>query len=150
MFPRVTPDDVSHLSLLMASVSVDNWEKNIDSKILSVFAADFNYPDMQHCDSYDTEFSRALELRGKVNKLSVSLSSTHTFDDNSLFYFSQPIISHWDEFERILKMVIVAKEIEYVEAKLAVTHVSQATYVSKEFMSKLWIVSEKFDEGAIE
>ena len=59
-----------------------------------------------------------------------------------VFDVNKPSFYKWNEIEPTLKSVLKPEELEYVEAKVSSTKASRSRGVSKDFISKLWLVHE--------
>ncbi len=67
-----------------------------------------------------------------------------------MFDINKPSFSKWEEVESTLKLVLNPDELEYVESKVLSTQASRSRGVSKEFLSKLWLVPGNLAEKEIE
>ena len=138
-------DEIPELS----SVSVEEWESNIDANISSAYVAPaipsaINDPNL--------EFADALNIRGEVSKVAASIGNCDFSQsmDTPLFENNAPYITTWDNFEDSLKDTLDASQIEFVQAQIAAAQASKPKGVSPEVLSKLWCISDKLAEGAIE
>ena len=73
--------------------------------------------------------------------------------NHSPFLFNiinEPITTTWDNFEDSLKGVLDLSKIEFVQAQINVAEASKPIGVSPTMLSKLWFISDKLAEGAID
>ena len=137
-------------NLELANVSHTAWESNIDMNLSAAFAVpptvtEYNNP------SSDVEFCNTLNMRAEISKVSASIGSCNISNEPCpLFDMSKPSISKWDAIEETLKQALDPEEIRYVEAKVASIQASRSRGVSKELLSKLWMIPVHLAEGAIE
>ena len=74
----------------MASVSASDWESNIDANVSTAFSVP---PSVEQCSnpSSDVVFCKAINLRGKISKLSASIGSYNVSSEPcSVFDISKP------------------------------------------------------------
>ena len=134
----------------MASVSASDWEANIDANVSTAFSVPPSV-EQYSSPSSDVAFCKAINLRGEISKLSASIGSCNVSSEPcSVFDIDKPSFSKWEEVESTLKSVLNPEELEYVEAKVSSALASRSRGVSKEFLSKLWLVPENLAEEAIE
>ena len=67
----------------------------------------------------------------------------------SLFDMESPSISKWEEVESTLKSVLSPDELKYVEAKVSSTQASRSRGVTKDFLSKLWLIPKNLAQDTI-
>ena len=101
--------------------------------------------------SPDVAFCKAINMRGDISNLSAPIGSFNVSSEPySVFDIDKPSFSKWEEVESTLKLVLNPEELEHVEAKVSSTQASRSRGVSKEFLSKLWLVPENLAEKLIE
>ena len=144
-------DDVmSELASTMASVTTSDWKDNIDSNASTAFAMP---PSSDHYlnPSSDVDFCKAINLRGEISKRSASIGICNVSSEPcSVLDIGKPSFSKWEEVQSSLELVLNPEELEYIEAKVSSAQASRSRGVSKEFLSKLWLVPEHLAESAIE
>ena len=100
--------------------------------------------------SSDVTFCKAINLRGEISKLGASIGSCNiSLEQCSLFDTESPSITKWEEVESTLKSDLSPEELKFVEAKVSSTQASRPKGVTKEFLSKLWLIPENLAEDAI-
>ena len=142
-------DDMVDLACAMANITTTDWETNVNSNISSAFAV--SLPSKQYTSpSSDVAFCKSINLRGEISKVSASIGSCNVDDGPCpLFDMESPTISKWEEMESTLKSVLSPDELEYIEAKVSSTQASRSRGVTKDFLSKLWLIPENLAESAI-
>ena len=134
---------------MLASVSVDIWESHIDANISSAYVAPSVKPQI---NNPDVEFANALNVRGEVSKVASAIGNcdfSKSGSDNSLFG-DTPYTTSWDNFEESLKGALDDTQIAFVQAQIAAAEASKPTGISPQVLSKLWCISEKLAEGAVD
>ena len=143
-------DEMIDLASGMASVSASDWEANIDNDVSTAFSVPPSVEQHSRPGS-NVAFYKAMNMRGDISNFSASVGSFNfSSEPCSLFYIDKPSFSRWKEVECMLKSVINPKELEHVEAKALPAQASRSRGVSKEFLSKLWLVPENLAEKSIE
>ena len=106
----------------------------------------------QHLNpSSDVTFFKAIDLRGKISKLSPSVGSYKVSSGPfSLFEVDKTSFSKLEEVESTHKSVLNPEELEHVEAKVSSAQASRSRGVSKEFLLKILLVNEHLAESSIE
>ena len=146
----VFEDEDDDWASTMASVSASDWEANIDANVSTAFSVSPSVEQYSNPSS-DVAFCKAINLRGEISKLSASIGSCNVSSEPcSVFDIDKPSFSKWEEVESTLKSVLNPEELECVEAKVSSAQASRSRGVSKEFLSKLWLVPENLAEEAIE
>ena len=141
--------DLADLASAIASISTKDWEANVDSNISSAFGVPTS-DEQYNNPSSDVAFCKAINLRGEISKLGASIGSCNVApQSSSLFDMESPSISKWEEVESTLKSVLSPDELKYVEAKVSSTQASRSKGVTKEFLSKLWLIPENLAQEAI-
>ena len=141
--------DMADLASTMASISTNDWEANVDSNLSSAFVVPTS-DEQYNNPSSDVAFCKAINLRGEISKLGASIGSCNVApQSSSLFDMESPSISKWEEVESTLKSVLSPDELKYVEAKVSSTQATRSKGVTKEFLSKLWLIPENLAQEAI-
>ncbi len=138
-------DDVFEL----ACVSVDEWENHVDANISSAFVAPI--PDL-HCEranDQDTDFADALNIRADVSKMSGSVGSCNIGEPCELFT-GGPTTTTIESLEASLASILAPDQLEDVMATISAAEAGKPTGITPERLSKLWFVSEKLAQGAID
>ena len=92
-----------------------------------------------------------MNMRGEISKLSASIKiCNNSSEPFSVFGIDKPYVSKWEEVESTLKSVLNTEELEHIKAKVSSTHTSKSRGISKEFLSKLWLVLKNLFEKEIE
>ena len=90
-------------------------------------------------------------MRGDISKLSASVGSCIVSSEPcSVFFISNCSVTEWEEVESTLKSVLNTEKLKHVEAKFSCTQSSRSRGVSKEYLSKLWLVPENLSKKSIE
>ena len=87
MFENENEDALSELAYDMTSVVVNNWKDNIDSNVPEAFA---DPPSSNHHlrpSSYVT-FCEAINLRGDISKISMSIRSFNVYSEHCSIFDS--------------------------------------------------------------
>ena len=63
---------------------------------------------------------------------------------------NEPITMTWNNFEDSLKGVLDPSQIEFVRAQISASEASKPKGVYPTMLSKLWCISDKLAEGAID
>ena len=141
-------DDNPDAHVSSATVPIATWNQTINATISSAFISS---PYAAKTDmSLDHDFCEALNIRGEISKLCASIGSCNISDDNSLFDLRKPSISRWEDIESSLRNYLDEGSIKAVEAEIASTQASRSKGVTKETLSKIWLVSEDLAQGAID
>ena len=140
------PDDESDNPFELSSVMVEDWNQSIDSNITDAFHADASQN--EHHFTPDMHFAESLSLRGEISKMQASLGST-TYSDAPCSIFRDPFTTTLDQLEESLSDIIPTDCIESVMASIS-SVASKPKGVSPAKLSKLWLVTEKLAEAALE
>ena len=98
----------------------------------------------------DDGFCEAINLCGEISKMCASIGSCNVSKDDHIFESEVPISSTWDEMESVLKHHLDENQIKLIESEIASLHATRSKGVSKETLSKIWLVSEDLAQGAID
>ena len=104
-------------------------------------------------NNQNDDFANALNCRGETSKFAASIGSCDLSMNHSPFLFdiiNEPITSSWDNFEDSLKGVLDPSQIEFVWAQMSADEASKTIGVSPTMLSKIWCISDKLTEGAID
>ena len=143
-------DDMTELASTIASVTESDWEANIDANVSLAFNVTQSFEN-HSIPSSDVDFFNAMNLREDISKLSVSIGSYNvSYEPCSDFDIYKTSFSKWEQVESTFKSVLNPEEIEHVKSKVLSTQASRFRRVSKELLSKLWIVPENLAEKEIE
>ena len=137
-----------HISISMASVKISDWDNSTDKSISSAFVSP---PfDTNEVTNHDSSFCNALNIRTEISKLSASIGSCNISNDTPEFDEDNPKDSTLDDIEPLLKSYLSEDSIKVIKAKIAAVQASRPKGVSKEHLSKIWLISEELAQGAIE
>lgn len=133
--------DVDENDGVVASVAISEYEEAVDHVMMETF-------DHIPCDkaiSDDDKLLDAISERAVVSKVMGTIGSVRT-RGIPCNLFDDPIGGTIDELRELLSDVLDDEIIAKVEAiKVSNTH-----GVSKEFLSKIWVVSEDLAQGALD
>ena len=122
----------------------------MDANVSSAYTA----PTIQSSiNDQDADFYNALNCRGENSKSAASIGSCDLSMNHSPFLFNiinELITTTWDNFEDSLKGVLNPSQIEFVRAHISAAEASKPKGVSPTMISKLWCISDKPAEGAID
>ena len=92
-----------------------------------------------------------MSMRGEISKLSESIRSLNTSSEPfSVINIYKPPLFKWEEIASVIHSFLNPEELEHVESTISSTQASRSMGVSKEFLSKLWLVPENLSEKLIE
>ena len=144
-------DDENEDIFELASVSVDEWERQVDVNISSAYVPPVVDLHCDRADSLDDSFSEALNLRGDVSKMSGSVGSCNLgIDDQCSLFEGGPMTTTLDNLEESLSSILGPDQLQDVMATISAAEAGKPKGVTPAHLSKLWFVSEKLAEGAIE
>ena len=143
--PMQSDDDPAEIFEL-ASVTMLQLATQIDSTASNAYTAESYIDDTS--ESTDKYFAEALSLRGEISKMQASLGST-TYSDSECSVFRDPFTTSMNNLEESLKDVMDSGEVSSVMASIQ-SVASAPKGVKAPKLSKLWLVTEKLAEAAIE
>ena len=126
----------------LSSVTVDQWNEQIDYNISSTYIGDETY-------IIEDDFAKAINLRGELSCFGTSIGSTVKSESNELFSSDTPMILDWDDFEVSLRSELNPVQISFVESKIKAAEAARSRGVSPSALAKLWLVKEDLAQGAI-
>ena len=133
----------------LAAITSQALETHIDAQISVTYASiseDDSNSDLIH---YQSDFSRALSLRGEISKFGASIGSCTISQTQQCSLFEQPTSTTLDDLESHLKDVIQPEAFGKVKALISAISAGKPKGPSASFLSKLWLVSESLAEEAI-
>lgn len=135
--------DVEDEYPVVASVSISDYEDTVDT----VFTESFCCATAAHADDMgdDCKFFEAISSRAEISKVMGSIASVTTGGDTCEL-FSDPVV---DSIGR-LRDTLVELFDDATIAKIATVQASKNQGVSKEILSKIWMVSDELAKGAID
>jgi len=95
----------------VSSVTVDQWNKHIDSDISSAYIVD-------NADIMGNDFASAINLRGELSSFGASIGSTMKGESNDLFSSYIPMIFEWNNFEVSLHSKLNSAQMSFLESKI--------------------------------
>ncbi len=130
-----------------SSMSVAEYERQVDAQVSSSFAK------LDHDEvlsgSLDEGFAEALSLMGEVSKINASIGSCDVSNDDCPL-FAKPVCTTLDDLENSLSDVLDSEQVNVVMARVSAAQASRSKGLTKEQLSKLWLVSEKLADSAID
>ena len=143
IFPEGTLDDLYELP----TVSSTSLEEQINANISSNFTVPPSILDDPISPDFDVEFYEALSFRGEISKMEASIGSCNlSSSDSDPFCVDKPYFGTIDH----LKDILDPEEMDYLDSKLSALRADKSKGPSKEFLSKLWMVSEPLAEAALD
>ena len=133
--------DVDDNDGVVASITISEYNEAVDSVMMETF----DHTPCEQALGDDHKFLDAISERAEVSKMMGTIGSVRT-SGVPCNLFNDPIGGTIDELRELLSDVIDADMIAKIEA----IKVSNARGVSKEFLSKIWVVSEHLAQGAID
>ena len=143
---EVDSDDGSDVFEL-ASVNVDAWEKQVDANISSSYAA--SSESLPESYDLDNHFAEALNLRAEISKVQASVGSTNV-SDNPCSLFDGPHVTTMSNLEESLSDIISPSQINEVMSRISAASADKPQGVKPSVLSKLWCITEKLAEGAVD
>ena len=148
--PMETEDEIKDL-FEISSVTVEEWERLVDSNISSAHASFSHGNDSGEISGEDQDFAEALSVRGEVSKLCASLGSCNLRNENTpCSLFQTPTTTTIDDLESMLSSMMDEESMEKVQSVIASINASQPKGPSSSVLSKLWLISEPLAKGALE
>ena len=143
--PMEVDDDETN-DFELACVNVKEWEAHVDANISSAYVS--NEP--MH-DSYDLDqhFAEALNLRAEISKVQASVGSTNVSEDPCSL-FDGPHVTTMSNLEESLSDILSQDKIGEVMARINAATADKPHGVKPSVLSKLWSITEKLAEGAID
>ena len=132
----------------IAAVSLEAWDTHIDTSI-SESHSELNHENNDNPSEAD-DFSAALSMMGEASKFGASIGSCAISDNKIDNLFTTPTITTTDKLESMLESMIDDSQMKEVKSVISAINASSSKGPTPEFLSKLWLVSEKLAKGAIE
>ena len=98
----------------------------------------------------DAGFLDSLILRGEKSKLCATIGSCNISNDKSIFDLKATMAPTWDDMKSSLQGYIDEDKIRAIDAEISFLYASWPTGISKENLSKFWMVSKELAQGAID
>ena len=131
----------------IAGVSVEACEKQVDANISSFYASSVDpLPDAYDLDKH---FAEVLNLRAEVSKLHASVGST-TVSEVPCSLFDGPYVTTMNNLEESLSDIISPDKINKIMSSISAAAADKPKGVKPSVVSKLWSITEKLAEGAVE
>ena len=137
-------DDIFEIS----SVSVDSRNSLVDATISSAYVAEEHLDDCR--ENRDKYFAEA--LRGEISKVQEASIGSTTFSDEPCELFrSDPsfLVTHMDDLEELSDLVSPEHMDSLMLASIS-SIAGKSKGVSADKLSKLWLITEKLADGAID
>ena len=132
----------------IASVNVKAWEKQVDVNVSSSYAASSD--PLPESYDLDNHFAEALNLRAEVSKVQASVGSTNVSDDDPCSLFDGPYVTTMSNLEETLSDIISPDKINEIMSTISAAAADKPQGVKPSVLSKLWCITEKLAESAIE
>ena len=143
----IFPDSTSDGLYELPTVSSTCLEDQIDANISSNFYIPPLILDNPISPDFDVDFCEALSFRGEISKMEASIGSCNISSvDSDPFCLDKPFFGTIDS----LKDILDPEKIHYIESKVSSVQANKSKGPSKEFLSKLWMVSEPLAEAALD
>ena len=142
---QLSPDDSDIFEL--NSVSADSWNSHIDATISSAYVAEEHEADCT--ENLDKYFAKALNLRGEISHTQASIGSTTVSDSPCELFQRDPFITSLDDLEKSLSDLVAPEHMDTLMASVGAV-AGKSNGVSADKLSKLWLITEKLAEGAID
>ena len=126
---------------VVASVSISDYNHAVDSNMLE----SFQVPYSDHEISYDDEFYNAVSERAEISKVMGTIGSVKACD-GPCDLFSGPLEGTIDELRNLIADVVD----DDIMAKVDSIKALNTRGISKDKLSKIWVVSEELAQGAID
>lgn len=123
----------------IAAVSSVTYEEQIDDNMNHAFSA----------EASSCELAYALCQRAEISKMMATIGSTQA-DDSLCGLFSNPIVGKLQDVEDSIADLIGIEAAAEIKAKLSAVSISGRKGVSKDHLSKIWVVTEDLAQCAID
>ena len=130
----------------LSSVTVDDWNKQIDSNISNAYTAEEHHDD--DLNELDELFAKTLSIRAEISKVQASLGST-TLCEDPCELFQDSFDNTLGNLKESLTGVISPESINDVVAAINSTVAFKPKGIKSSQLSKLWMISDKLAEGAL-
>ena len=134
----------------LSTISLQQWESLVGANVYSAYYA----PTIQSSINYhNADFDNALNCRGETSKFSPSIGGCDLSMNHSLFLFdsiNEPITTTWGHLRNHLKECLTLRKLNFVRAHISAAEASKPKGVSPSMIFKLWCISDKLAEGAID
>ena len=139
----IDEDDIFDIS----TSTVSQWDSHVDSVISSAFVSDDDEPDI---NDHVSQFAHVLNLQGEVSKYSASIGSCSISKDDDCNLFCDPFTTTTSQLEKSLSDILSPDDYSRTMAVVSAAQASTPSGVKKDKLSKLWLISEKLAQGAID
>ena len=133
VFENLNEDVMSEFTSTMVLFNASDWEDNIDyntSAVFDVLSSSDQYLNL----SSDVTFHKAMNLKGEISKLSMSIRSCNVSSEPfSMLEIDKPSFSKWEEVCSTFKSVMNPEELEHFEAKISSDYTLRSGGVSRGF-----------------
>ena len=131
----------------IASVRISAFDDEIDRVSGNAFSAE--YLDIHGCPYGDGAFAEAISGRAEVSKVMGSIGSVH-FEEDNCGLFSEPFSGMLDDVKDLLNEAIGSVATCQLESQISSLKASKSKGVTKEMLSKIWVVTEDLAQCAID